>query len=305
MIRVMSRVPLSVDFERRPLPPRERVVDSLRAALSRRPEVRLGYLFGSLARDGAGALSDVDVGVLVDPGVLERSEGFDYESELIADLMAATGTSKIDLVVLNGAPSLIRHRVVQGGLLLLARDPLDAIRFRVAAVRDCLDFQPMREVQHRYFKAWLGLPPRKGRDVTADRPVVERHLRRLREMATVLRRHRGLKAEDFSRDLETALMIQHAFQLAIQNVIDVGNHLLAARGESVPDTYEAVLLQLGRAGIVPPAFAERIRKMAGFRNVLVHAYVDVDPRKVADALRHVEDFEEFARHAQAELDRAS
>jgi len=141
--------------------------------------------------------------------------------------------------------------------------------------------------------------------VTADRAGVERHLRELRRLVVLLRRHSGVRPEELAQDLERALMIERALHLAIQNVLNVGNHLLAARGQVVPDTYEQILVGLGRVGIIPADFAERIRRMAGLRNVLVHAYLDVDPVRLVDALSRIDDFEAFARHVLTELGRSS
>jgi uncharacterized protein YutE (UPF0331/DUF86 family) len=54
------------------------------------------------------------------------------------------------------------------------------------------------------------------------------------------------------------------------------------------------LLKAGQSGILPFEFAERIAPMIGFRNVVVHEYLTVDPLKVVDTLHNrLDDFEEF------------
>lgn len=137
-------------IERRALPPRDVLQERLRAALEPRPGIRLAFLFGSTARGEAGPLSDADVAVLLD-----RRPGLEDLALLATDLEAAAGTSKIDLVILNEAPPLLRHRVVRDGIPLLVRDESEALRFRVEAIRDHLDFEPMRRVQQRYLEASL------------------------------------------------------------------------------------------------------------------------------------------------------
>jgi uncharacterized protein len=100
---------------------REAIIEGLRAALSRRPEIREAYLFGSWARGEAQARSDVDVAVYVDEADLPATP-FGYDAELSAELMAALATDRVDVVLLASAPPLLYHRVLRDGVRLLARD---------------------------------------------------------------------------------------------------------------------------------------------------------------------------------------
>lgn len=51
--------------------------------------------------------------------------------------------------------------------------------------------------------------------------------------------------------------------------------------------------------MLPPVFGERFRGVAGFRNVLVHGYLDVDLDLICRMLAEsLDDFEEFARHVE-------
>ncbi len=141
--------------------------------------------------------------------------------------------------------------------------------------------------------------------MSPDRKTVERHLRELKRIVTVLRSHRGVTPADLERDPTRALAIEHGLQLAIQSVLGVANHLVSAKATETPDSYESVLVSLGRTGIVPPEFAERIRGMAGLRNILVHSYLEVDFAKLIAALGRLGDFEEFAKYALKAIDRST
>lgn len=90
-------------------------------ALSSREEIREAYLFGSQAAGTGQPHSDVDIAVYVDPAALP-GEGFGYAAALAADLMSAARTNAIDVVVLNGAPPVLYHRVLRDGRRLLSRD---------------------------------------------------------------------------------------------------------------------------------------------------------------------------------------
>ena len=90
-------------------------------ALAPRGEVLEAYLFGSRASGRAQAHSDTDVAVFVEEDALRRQD-YGYAAQLTAHLMAALGSNKIDVVVLNRAPPLLYHRVLRDGRRVLARD---------------------------------------------------------------------------------------------------------------------------------------------------------------------------------------
>ena len=93
----------------------------LARALEPRGEILEAYLFGSHATGRAQAHSDIDVAVYINA---ERApdEGYGYAAELTSHLMAELRRNEIDVVVLNGAPPVLYHRVLRDGRRILARD---------------------------------------------------------------------------------------------------------------------------------------------------------------------------------------
>ena len=114
------------------------LVETLGVFLAGQPQVRLGYLFGSRAQGTAHALSDVDVAVLLDAGLSQRDLG-EVRLRLTAELMRLLHTDAVDLVVLNHAPFLLRHRVLRQGQLLFAADDAERVRFTAETLERYLD----------------------------------------------------------------------------------------------------------------------------------------------------------------------
>jgi predicted nucleotidyltransferase len=108
-------------WEARTMDSEAELVTSIAAALEPRLEILEAYLFGSHARGTSHAHSDVDIAVFIDKGAAEPGL-FGYQSELTATLMSALGTNSIDVVILNGAPPLLYHRVLRDGKRLLSRN---------------------------------------------------------------------------------------------------------------------------------------------------------------------------------------
>ena len=92
-------------------------------------------------------------------------------------------------------------------------------------------------------------------------------------------------------------------QVAAQNALDVATHIASAHGVDAPD-YTSAVDKLVELGVLSADFGHRFRQVAGFRNVLVHAYLDVDLAVLARALNDgLDDFERFAREVEGWLAR--
>ncbi|WP_218614933.1 HepT-like ribonuclease domain-containing protein [Pseudonocardia sp. KRD291] len=88
--------------------------------------------------------------------------------------------------------------------------------------------------------------------------------------------------------------IKYVFVTAIEGCVDVAHHICSSEGWGPPrDNADAVRV-LGRHGVISTDLAERLSRAVGFRNVLVHDYVDVDDRVVLARLDDPSDLALFA-----------
>lgn len=96
-------------------------INEVEAALAQHPDIKLAYVFGSVAGNKAGPGSDVDVAVLA-----ETPLDVEYKIQLISDIASATGRP-VDLIDLAtvGEPLLgqiLRYGVrIQGDAALHAQ----------------------------------------------------------------------------------------------------------------------------------------------------------------------------------------
>lgn len=110
------------------------------------PGVVSALLFGSQATGKAGALSDVDVGVWLDPRLDSRARAGN-QAELTAAAARALNTGEVQVVALNDATPLLRHRAVRDGVRLVDRDPVMRLRLETWAVLEYLDTAPLRRAR--------------------------------------------------------------------------------------------------------------------------------------------------------------
>jgi len=137
-----------------------------------------------------------------------------------------------------------------------------------------------------------------------ERSLVLEHLGTLEQYVERLAALRHYRLEDFESDVVLSWAVERGLQLAIQCVLDVSSHILAAQGLARPEDYQQTILALGEHGVVPQEFAERIAKMAGFRNILVHLYLGIDWKIVYAILQNnLPDFKEFANYIVQYLER--
>jgi uncharacterized protein YutE (UPF0331/DUF86 family) len=123
--------------------------------------------------------------------------------------------------------------------------------------------------------------------VLAKVGAIDRCLRRIGEM-------RGARAASLLPiDVEdiTVLNLTRAAQAAI----DLAAHVVATEGFGLPDSVAESFSLLEKHGVIDAPLAERLRKMAGFRNIAVHNYQSIDPRIVeAIVEKHLDDLRAFA-----------
>lgn len=108
-----------------------------------REGVVAGLLIGSQARGNPGPLSDVDIAIWHVPDLDPRGRS-DLRLEIAAGAARAVGTEEIDVVLLNGAPPLMRHRAIRDGRRLVERDRDERVRQETRAILEYLDTAPLR-----------------------------------------------------------------------------------------------------------------------------------------------------------------
>jgi uncharacterized protein YutE (UPF0331/DUF86 family) len=84
--------------------------------------------------------------------------------------------------------------------------------------------------------------------------------------------------------------------MLIEACIDIANHIISYEGYREPMSNKDTFQVLAEEKILDKKLAERLKKMAQFRNVIVHDYVRIKPEIVYTVLQsHLNDILEFAK----------
>ena len=138
-----------------------------------------------------------------------------------------------------------------------------------------------------------------------DPESIEARFDHLGDLLDELEQIRAAGREAYSESFERRLAAQHAVQLAIQICVDIGASLIAELGLRTPDDYKGIFPALRESLGLDPALVASLSAAAGMRNVLVHAYLEVDDDRVWEALERLDDLRRFAAVAQEQASQDS
>ncbi|MFP3870625.1 MAG: type VII toxin-antitoxin system HepT family RNase toxin [Syntrophobacteria bacterium] len=100
-----------------------------------------------------------------------------------------------------------------------------------------------------------------------------------------MKRQQEQNRETFVRDFRSQLIVERAFQAAIECCIDTASHVISVYGLERPEEQRDLFLILGRAGYFDEEYVQAMSAMVSFRNRLVHLYWDVDPGRLYQYLQ--------------------
>lgn len=116
--------------------------------------------------------------------------------------------------------------------------------------------------------------------------VIRKRLNKLDEYLSILHGLRKYSFSEFIEDPEHYGSAERFLQLAIEAISDLGNHVVADLGLGVVNWYSDIPTILAENEYIDPELKDRWIQIIGFRNVLVHDYLDIDRKIVYEALQH-------------------
>ena len=133
-----------------------------------------------------------------------------------------------------------------------------------------------------------------------DEPLIAKKLAFIESCIHELRTMARLELID--HDVREQRFVEHTLQLAVQAALDVASHIVSDLRLGEPATNQELFLLLARGHWIEPGRVAALRAMAGFRNVLVHGYAEVDRAIVRDVVEHhLDDLLQFAAAIRARV----
>lgn len=133
-----------------------------------------------------------------------------------------------------------------------------------------------------------------------DKELVIRKINLIQEDLEQLQKYKRTAREDIEKDIALEAAIERYLERMITRAIELNQHLIAEsemRDIKIPKDYKGTFMALGDLKICPKEFARSISDSAGFRNILVHEYDDLDKEKFYLSLQAaLEQYPEYCKY---------
>jgi len=131
--------------------------------------------------------------------------------------------------------------------------------------------------------------------MVVKREVITERLKQLDMALQELRSHRDVSWESFSAQLSQQWIIERGLIACAAIIFDIADHILTGHFGLYSASYEDSLTGLQQNGVITDELYQQIRGLGGFRNILVHCYLDIDPHETfANFQRSLIVFPQFA-----------
>jgi uncharacterized protein len=117
----------------------EEIILKIKKLCQKYQEIKLMYVFGSVAREDEGVLSDYDFAVYLDEN--DDKKRFDIKINLMGELPLVLKSDKIDVVVINDTENIyLKRDVIAEGKLIYEKEPFKMI-VEQKILNDYFDFR--------------------------------------------------------------------------------------------------------------------------------------------------------------------
>ncbi|MEW6741412.1 MAG: DUF86 domain-containing protein [Planctomycetota bacterium] len=125
-----------------------------------------------------------------------------------------------------------------------------------------------------------------------DAQVVTQRALWIREMLEALRELPLAERQVFLQHRNTAAAAESYLRRALEALFDIGRHILAKKFAHPAAEYKEIVEGLLQRGVLEASTAALMRKMAGYRNRMVHFYQEISPEELWEiGSRHLTDIE--------------
>jgi uncharacterized protein YutE (UPF0331/DUF86 family) len=116
---------------------------------------------------------------------------------------------------------------------------------------------------------------------------LETYINQMQEYSTIT-------VKEYSKDWKIQRIVERTLQMMIELFVDITNHIIADKKYRVPTSYGDTFQVLEEEGLISNEQCNNMKKMAQFRNIIVHHYDKVDETIVVNILRqNLKDFFEY------------
>ena len=118
-----------------------------------------------------------------------------------------------------------------------------------------------------------------------DQEVVKSKLLNLEEYINDLLEYENITLDKYKNDKLLQRYLERTLHLAIESILDIGNHIISDERLGSPDNNSDIIKILANKGIIKEN-RDKYIKMAKFRNIIVHDYAEIDKEVVINIVNN-------------------
>ena len=128
-----------------------------------------------------------------------------------------------------------------------------------------------------------------------DRHALSSRLDALEGYLAELRSFQSVSREEYIREPALHHLAERYLHLACESVLDTAHHVISDQGYRQAQSYKDAMDVLHEEKLIDQELATRLKGWMGFRNILVHLYLEIDHGRTYDAIRDdLGDLQQFA-----------
>ena len=118
-----------------------------------------------------------------------------------------------------------------------------------------------------------------------DEEVVNNKLINLEEYIKDLEEYKEIELDQYNKDKVIQRYLERTLHLAVESILDIGNHIISAERLGSPNTNSDIIKILAEHNIIKNN-KDKYIKMARFRNIIVYDYTNIDSEIVLDTIKN-------------------
>lgn len=124
-----------------------------------------------------------------------------------------------------------------------------------------------------------------------DDTLVFRKLAALEEYLLQIMEFKDINVKQYQTDWKLQRIVERTLQMMIETSADIASHVISDRKYRIPNSYAETFEILYENNLISKALCEMLKKMSGFRNIIVHNYDRIDAEIVVGILKkNLDDF---------------
>jgi len=136
-----------------------------------------------------------------------------------------------------------------------------------------------------------------------DIEKIKRRLTEIRDNIEKIKKYSSIDEEDFWEDERNILSIKHLLLESIEACGDICVHIMAKKLFKATSSFAECFENLYKSKVINESLSEKLKKMARFRNILVHRYWQINDQKILEyAKNNLGDFEQLMKSVVKFLD---